>query len=565
MQIGRYELIAEIARGGMGIVYLAVARGPSRFNKLVVVKELKPELAEDEGFLEMFLEEARLAARLNHRNIVQTHEVGNDGPHHFMVMDYLEGVTLGRIIRKKVPRFTLAMHIRVLAEMLVGLHHAHTLADYDGTLLGIVHRDATPQNIFVTFDGDVKLVDFGIAKALDSTVETRTGLFKGKPSYMAPEQIGGAADPRSDLFTVGVMLWEAIAGQRMWKSTKASDVEILTAMSLGRVPSLAAAAPETPAPLLAIVDRALQKDRGARFQTALEMRAALEGYLAASGDDPSLSQIGEVVNEAFGDTRAKMRTFIEAHLAEESAALRSGRSLQPPPVSLETFTEPLSRHSRIPGATQTHTALSAGVPPPPGLPSHIAEIASLAPVPAPPPSRRGLVAGLAAFFAVAVAGTVIAMKVRQGHEPAAVEIASAAPAIVSATPSATAEPEPVAAVHEISLAVFPKGAKLVIDGAEAENPVKKLCHQGNSIVVRALKAGYAAAERTLGCERDQTVEIALVAEPQAPPVYRPTVRRPPSMPAPPPPTRPATPAPGLNPNGGTAPLRPIDPTNPYKR
>lgn len=582
MRIGRYELIAEIARGGMGIVYLAVARGPSRFNKLVVVKELKPELSEDEAFLAMFLEEARLAARLNHRNIVQTHEVGNDGPHHFMVMDYLEGVTLGRIVRKKVLGFTLAMHLRVLAEMLLGLHHAHTLADYDGSLLGIVHRDATPQNVFVTYDGDTKLVDFGIAKALDSTLETRTGLFKGKPSYMAPEQITGTADPRSDLFTVGVMIWEAVAGQRMWKSTKASDVEVLTAMSLGRVPAIRDVAPDTPPALVAILDRALAKSRTDRFQTALEMRAAIEAYLVATGDDPSTQQIGAVVTEAFADTRAKMHMFIESHLADDSVAMRRERTshLPPPSVSLESSSDPPSRHDRVPGSGPTKTVVSPGAPPPPRLSSSLAPpFGTLAPpAPVAAPVRRGLAIGLASFAAVAaVAAVGIALTVRHAkvaEPPTAVAstVASVGNSAVLAAvpaPSTNEAPAPtddaLPAVHELALAVFPTSARLVVDGAQAQNPIKKLCHHGNVVVVRASKTGYAATERSLPCERDQTVEIALV--PDAPPavVYRaPTpARRANPLPPPPPPPRAAST--DVNAAGGTQPRRAIDPNNPYKR
>src|SRR5262249_44022179 len=150
-----YQLIVEIARGGMGVVYLAATQGPGNFNKLLVVKELKPDLVEDTSFLEMFLEEARLAARLSHPNIVQTIEVGVDGKRHYMVMDYLEGRPLNRILRKKSERFTRQMHLRVICEVLQGLQYAHSLTDYDGTPLGVVHRDVTPHNIFVTFDGQV--------------------------------------------------------------------------------------------------------------------------------------------------------------------------------------------------------------------------------------------------------------------------------------------------------------------------------------------------------------------------------------------------------------------------
>src|SRR5262249_30356262 len=163
---------------------------------------------------------------------------------------------------------TLGMHLRVICEALSGLHYAHTLADLDGTPFGIVHRDATPQNVFVTYDGQVKLVDFGLAKALDSTVETSTGVLNGKPSYMAPEQIGGDVDSRADVFTAGVMIWEAVAGRRMWHQK--SDVEILTNIMKGDLPSLTEVAPDAPTGIVRIVAKALSKARENRYLSAID-------------------------------------------------------------------------------------------------------------------------------------------------------------------------------------------------------------------------------------------------------------------------------------------------------
>jgi len=321
-QLGKYQLVAEIARGGMGIVYLAVAHGPARFSKLLVVKELKPELVEDGNFLEMFLEEARLAARLSHPNIVQTYEIGAEGNRHYMVMDYLEGVTLARAIRKKSERFTLAMQLRIMCEILQGLDYAHSLKDFDGTPLGIVHRDATPQNVFITFDGTVKLVDFGIAKALDSTVETRTGVLKGKPAYMAPEQIGGDVDPRADVFAVGVMVWEAIVGRRMWH--KKGDVEVLTNIIKGQIPTLAEIKPDAPEQLIRICDRALAKNREDRYPTAADFQADLEAYLVASRTEINSREVGKVIGELFATERTTTRSTIEQHIA----SLKSGKPVE---------------------------------------------------------------------------------------------------------------------------------------------------------------------------------------------------------------------------------------------
>jgi len=210
------------------------SKAPRDFEKLVVVKELKPEMCDDEVFVTMFLEEARLAARLIHPNIVQTNEVGTDGSRHFMVMEFLDGRSLHRCCRQFVDRdqFAIGAHLRIIAETLHGLHHAHELTDYDGRWLGIIHRDVSPLNVFVTFDGQTKLLDFGIAKAADSSLETRTGILKGRIAYMAPEQaMGATTDRRADIYSIGVMIWEAAAGRRMWQSM--SDVQVLGHM-LGR-------------------------------------------------------------------------------------------------------------------------------------------------------------------------------------------------------------------------------------------------------------------------------------------------------------------------------------------
>src|SRR5690349_8943239 len=216
---GKYRLIAELGHGGMAEVFLAIASGPAGFNKLLVIKQIRDQLADDPEFLGMFLDEARLAARLNHPNIVQTNEVGNDGERYFMAMEYLDGRGLDHVRRRsKTAGFGLSpsMQLRIIADMLAGLDYAHKLTDFDGTPLNIVHRDVSPQNVFLTFSGHVKLLDFGIAKAANSSHETNAGVLKGKVSYMSPEQARGLkADARADLFSAGVMLWEALTGRRL--------------------------------------------------------------------------------------------------------------------------------------------------------------------------------------------------------------------------------------------------------------------------------------------------------------------------------------------------------------
>jgi eukaryotic-like serine/threonine-protein kinase len=305
----------------MGIVYLVVAQGPAGFSKLLVIKEIKPEYLQDKAFLTMFMDEARLAARLNHPNIVQTLEVGVDGERLFMVMEYLEGRTLHRTIQRFASRggFPLNAQIRVLSEALNGLHHAHGLTDFDGTELAIVHRDMSPQNVFITFDGQTKVVDFGIAKAFDSSYETRTGVLKGRVAYMAPEQAcGEKVDCRADVYSMGVMLWEAIAGRRLWG--KMTDIEVLTKVIKEQIPLIGDAKPDAPAELKRICDRAMARDRDARYESAGAFQKDLESYLAASDDKTSMRDVGALVTREFAEDRGKMHAFIESSLA----AFRTG-------------------------------------------------------------------------------------------------------------------------------------------------------------------------------------------------------------------------------------------------
>ena len=436
LQLGKYQLVAEIARGGMGIVYLAVAQGPARFSKLLVIKELKPEFVEDESFLEMFLEEARLAARLNHPNIVQTYEVGEENKRHYIVMDYLDGVTLARLLRRKSTLFTRNMHLRVICEILAGLHYAHTLKDFDGTDLGIVHRDVTPQNVFITFDGTAKIVDFGIAKALDSSIETRTGVLKGKPAYMAPEQIAGDVDPRADVFSAGVMIWEAIAGQRMW--AKKGDVEVLASMLKGEVPNIRDYVSDLPDELASIVDRALAKNRDDRFPSAAALQEALEQFLA-SDPGATMRDVGRVVREIFAEERQSTRTKIDAHLARLRAGAGADKlpSLLPPAEArTPTGQPPSDRSSPVSGVTNTHTPAGSAISMRNGPESGSATAAG--------ESRSKRKAVLVGAIALLVTGVGFAVGVRARSKPEPIAAATAGPATTTAEPLpvATTPPEP---------------------------------------------------------------------------------------------------------------------------
>jgi ABC-type branched-subunit amino acid transport system substrate-binding protein/tRNA A-37 threonylcarbamoyl transferase component Bud32 len=305
----------------MGTVYLGLAEGPAGFNKLKVVKQLRPDLASESQFLQMFLEEARLAAQLNHPNVVQTFEVGFDGQRFCIEMEYLEGQSLDAIARyfrkhDKVPH--VALSVWTLAQVLAGLDYAHELKDMSGQPLRIVHRDVSPHNVIVTYDGAVKVLDFGIAKAAGSSVETRSGVVKGKATYMAPEQAARRdVDRRADVFAVGVMLWELLVGQRFWGEL--SDGEIFLKLTAGEFESPRSVRPEVPEELDAICMRALAKNPDDRYASASDMQVALEDWLAGCGTRVGARQMSALMNELFASKRMAARTEIEAQVARADA------------------------------------------------------------------------------------------------------------------------------------------------------------------------------------------------------------------------------------------------------
>ena len=314
--LGKYRLIAELGHGGMAQVFLALARGPAGFNKLAVIKQIREQLADDPEFLTMFLDEARLAARLNHPNVVQTNEVGEDGKRYFICMEYLEGQPLNRIIQRVgrengIPQ---GLHLRILCEALAGLHHAHELTDYDGTPLQVVHRDVTPHNVFVTYAGQVKVVDFGIAKALSQSAETKAGVLKGKVAYMAPEQArGDKVDRRADIFSVGVIMWEALVGRRMFKGL--TDVVIIQKIVNGQLQSPRSANPNVDEKLDAVCMKALAHNRDERYETAADFQAAIEEAMEAMGDRSNLRDVGKLIAQHFEPERQRIKALVEAALS----------------------------------------------------------------------------------------------------------------------------------------------------------------------------------------------------------------------------------------------------------
>jgi serine/threonine-protein kinase len=312
---GRYRLIAGLGHGGMAAVHLAVMQGPLGFNKLVVVKEILPRFADDQDILGMFLDEARLAARLSHPNVVQTNEVGVEGKHHFLAMEYLDGQPLSRVLPRLARHggLPLVMHLQLIADLLGGLHYAHELQDYDGTHLGVVHCDVSPQNTFITYDGAVKVLDFGVAKARTALTQTPVGVIKGKLAYMSPEQVrGDELDRRADVFAAGVMLWEAATGTRPWRG--ASDFTIATSLLAGHFPAPSASNAGVSVELEAIILKALSFSPRDRHATAAELQAAIEAHVQTLGGRLPPSELGKLVSSRFAPERAVITAVIEEQL-----------------------------------------------------------------------------------------------------------------------------------------------------------------------------------------------------------------------------------------------------------
>ena len=315
-RLGRYQIIGRLATGGMAEVYLALSGDVPGFRTLVVVKRILPHLASNAQFIRMFLDEARLAALLDHPNIVRIIEVGHDGEDYFLVMELVQGKPLSARAAQGGPR---AQAARTGADVLSDLaggpraaRYAHALTDGDGRPLGVVHRDVSPQNVLISFEGAVKMIDFGVARAFGRVAHTSPGGLKGKIDYMSPEQASAEeVDHRADVFALGVVLWEALTGRRLFRR----DTELATMRAIvdDPIPHPAEIAPSIPADLDAIVMRALRKRKDARYASAQEMAAALERF-AFSNEGFSPMQVAAYTKSLFAAEYLQWRKTATAAL-----------------------------------------------------------------------------------------------------------------------------------------------------------------------------------------------------------------------------------------------------------
>ncbi|NOY92422.1 MAG: protein kinase [Deltaproteobacteria bacterium] len=312
-RLGRYEVLTQIASGGMAGVYAGRAVGVAGFERLVAIKVLHPHLAYEEEFISMFLDEARLAARIRHPNVVATLDISDsDGDGYFIVMEYIEGDHFGGLLSKAArggERLPTPVVVRVVVDALAGLSAAHNLLDETGAPLELVHRDVSPHNVMVGKDGISRLTDFGVAKAQVRLSSTRAGQFKGKLSYMAPEQAStGMADQRSDLFSMGIILWEGLTGRRLFRAE--NNAATLNKILREPIPMPSELYPEL-APFDEVLGKALCRDPKERHQTADEMLEALEAVAQKMGGVASTRSVAKEVKRWDGEK-----------LAAEAARLR---------------------------------------------------------------------------------------------------------------------------------------------------------------------------------------------------------------------------------------------------
>ena len=430
--LGKYELLHKLAAGGMAEVFLARAAGPMGFEKQVVVKRILPHLADDPSFVAMFLAEARLAARLSHPNVVQVFDFGEADGAYFIVMEFVDGVNLRALYRKarsENEALSLSVAARLISLACEGLGYAHDFRDpHTGAPLGLVHRDVSPDNLLIARHGSVKVVDFGIAKAANQTMLTKTGNVKGKFAYMPPEQLAGETiDRRADVFALGIVLYELITGRKPFDTT--NEAIIVRAILYEPFPPASEFRPEVPASLQSILDRALAKDVNQRFVDCRVFQSALEQFIVETGEPVSQYHLSQLVvrlfphakNDGSGSNRAlPMAVPVAATIIEEEIQLSAvdqapltvsdGARLPPEPepgplpepvqLSLSAVGEgplvlqPESRTRLVLALVGLTLTAAAGVayavtrgpqsgPPPPSLPAVVKKEPAPAPKPAP--------------------------------------------------------------------------------------------------------------------------------------------------------------------------------------
>lgn len=348
---GKYELLERIATGGMAEVFLARSFGVAGFEKRLVIKRLRPELAEDPRFVSLFIAEAKLGVHLNHPNIVQVYELGRVGPTHYIAMEHLHGRDLTRLLRARrahQERVPPGLAVAIVAQVARGLAYAHGRTSTDGTPLGLVHRDVSPHNVIVTFAGEVKLVDFGIARLMHAAApaaERKPGPGGGKYAYMSPEQVDGREpDHRSDLYSAGIVLWELLVGRRLYQDP--DPAEKLRRVREAVIPHPADHGGACDEALWAILQRTLARDPSARWESARQLEEALRGWLFDHRERVGRPEIAELLRSEFPDDAARSEEGVRL----DALAADVGRldAIDATPSDTPQRSGPLPGHLRSP-------------------------------------------------------------------------------------------------------------------------------------------------------------------------------------------------------------------------
>jgi eukaryotic-like serine/threonine-protein kinase len=366
---GRYELLRKLATGGMGAVYLARQKGPVGFQKLLVVKRLLPHLSEDDEFLQMFFDEARIAALLNHPNIAQIYEMGDVDGQYYIAMEYVHGEPLGSLLPRASAHpggFPLGLKCRIVTEAAAGLDAAHNARSPSGRKLSLIHRDVSPQNVLVGFNGGVKLIDFGVAKAQGKLSQTVVGTIKGKHAYMSPEQARGEPlDARSDVFGLGTVFYELLTGGRLFK--RETEMATLKAVVGHKIVPPSEAVPGIPKSLDPIVFKALARKRDDRFNTAGELQLALEEFLQQEKLTGTSAHLAAFMREVYSDELEEERFAAEPTMiyfdprlmARPGGAAKAQQAPASPPPAAQSKPQAKPAKPAEPSVSQSSTKAAA--------------------------------------------------------------------------------------------------------------------------------------------------------------------------------------------------------------
>jgi eukaryotic-like serine/threonine-protein kinase len=469
-RLGRYELLARLATGGMGEIFLARLSGAEGFEKLYVVKRILPHLADDARFRQMLIAEARIAAKISHANICHVYELGETDGQLYIVMEYLEGVSLLPMLRRSskagVP-LELGFIAGVVQQTCDGLNYAHELRDRDGSYLGIVHRDVTPSNIHLTEAGVAKLLDFGIAKAKGASTQTQEGTVKGKYAYMAPEQLrGGEIDRRVDIFALGIVLYEMLALRRLFQRN--TDYLTFRAVMEQPIPDIRRYRPDVPESLATVMMHALERDPDKRFESARQLGSALLDALSPARPWTQ-GEISDFVRSEFAEEIGKRSQQVANVVArgpvgrttmpllvqhdDDSVSHESDDDDGFPSVETEVSAAPTFVPTSAPARSGVSQDFAAGGTPPPFEGETTGSAPSLQPlrttgVQSSPSivvvNKRSLVWPMLAAAMVAVAGGALYLVWRQmqQQQPAVVNITSTPDHVVTPPPP---PPPPVTA------------------------------------------------------------------------------------------------------------------------